>query len=92
MPPAPHRYDGPTAIGAFLRTSIAGRPRDRYELVPVRAGGHPAFCCYLAGRARGLLVVTAHPEGNRVSSLVRLLDDDIHAWFDLPTYLPTRAP
>ena len=86
MPPAPHRYDGPTAVGAFLRASAAGRPQGRYELVPVRAGGHSAFCCYLAGRARGLLVVTAHPDGERVSSLVRVLDDDVHTWFGLPTH------
>lgn len=91
MPPAPHRYDGHAAIGAFLSASAAGRRQDRYELVPVRAGGHPAFGCYLAGRARGLLVVTANPDGNKISSLVRLLEDDVHAWFDLPTHLPTRA-
>ena len=86
MPPAPHRYDGPAAIGAFLSASITGRGADRYELVPVRAGGHPAYCCYLAGRARGLLVVTAAPDGRSVSSLVRVLDDEAHAWFGLPTH------
>ena len=86
MPPAPHRYDGPAAIAAFLSASITGRGADRYELVPVRAGGHPAYCCYLAGRARGLLVVTAAPDGRSVSSLVRVLDDEAHAWFGLPTH------
>lgn len=87
MPPAPHRYGGQAAIGAFLSASITGRGADRYELVPVRAGGHAAYCCYLAGRARGLLVVTAAPDGKRISSLVRLLDDEVHAWFALPTHL-----
>lgn len=91
MPPAPHRYDGHAAIGAFLSASAAGRRQVRYELVPVRAGGHAAYGCYLAGRARGLLVVTAHPDANKISSLVRLLDDDVHTWFDLPTHLPPRA-
>ncbi|WP_407345304.1 RNA polymerase subunit sigma-70 [Pengzhenrongella phosphoraccumulans] len=89
MPPAPHRYDGRAAVGAFLSASAAGRGLHRYELVPVRAGGHAAFCCYLAGRARGLLVVTAQPQGTAISSLVRLLDDDVHAWFDLPTHRST---
>ncbi|WP_407342799.1 RNA polymerase subunit sigma-70 [Pengzhenrongella phosphoraccumulans] len=91
MPPAPHRYDGHAAIGAFLSASAAGRGQVPYELVPVCAGGHAAFGCYLAGRARGLLVVTAHPDGNQITSLVRLLDDDVHTWFDLPTHLPPRA-
>jgi RNA polymerase sigma-70 factor (ECF subfamily) len=91
MPPAPHRYDGRAAVGNFLTASAAGRRQDRDKLVPVRAGGHPAFGCYLAGRARGLLVVTATQDGDKISSLVRVLDDDVHAWFDLPTHLPTQA-
>ncbi|MGV8966878.1 MAG: RNA polymerase subunit sigma-70 [Cellulomonas sp.] len=92
MPPAPHRYDGPAAVGEFLRASAAGRQQGRYEVVPVRAGGHAAFCCYLAGRARGLLVVTVDPGGSRITSLVRLLDDDVHAWFDLATHVPRHRP
>jgi RNA polymerase sigma-70 factor (TIGR02960 family) len=91
MPPASHRYDGPAAVAAFLAASATGRPYGRYELVPVSAGGHSAFCCYLGGRARGLLVVTAAPDGNAISSLVRFLDDDVHAWFDLATHLPTHT-
>jgi RNA polymerase sigma-70 factor (TIGR02960 family) len=47
MPPAPHEYVGPKAIGAFLRAGIAWRPGRRPRLVPTRANGAPAFGCYL---------------------------------------------
>ncbi|MEJ5946909.1 RNA polymerase subunit sigma-70 [Pseudokineococcus basanitobsidens] len=84
MPPAPQQYDGPEAIARFLRSSARGRPGGRYHLVPVRAGGSPAFACYLAGAARGLVVVLPADGGERITGLVRFLDDDLHRRFGLP--------
>ena len=49
MPPAPHEYQGPAAIAAFLGASAAWRrPRGfRLELVPTHANTQPAFGCFL---------------------------------------------
>ena len=46
MPPEPHEYQGPAAIGVFLRGREVSRGRMR--LVPTRANGQPAFGCYLS--------------------------------------------
>ncbi len=87
MPPAAERYDGPQAIGAFLRASAAGRPGDGYTLLPTRAGGHPAFGCYLENRARGLLVLVPDQATTGVTGIARFLDDGLHRWFGLPDVL-----
>jgi RNA polymerase sigma-70 factor (TIGR02960 family) len=87
MPPAPHLYLGPTAIGRFLHASATGRPGGPYHLVPVRAGGHNAFACYLEGWARGLLVPIPSADGTRISGIIRFLQDDLHHYFDLPPRL-----
>lgn len=73
MPPARHRYDGPAAIGGFLRASAAGRG-GRYIVEPAGwAGGHPVFRCLLDGKDRGLLLVIADPAGHAVQGVVRVL-------------------
>lgn len=88
MPPAPHRYDGTAAIGRFLRVSALDRPGGAYRLVPVAAGGHPGFGCYLDGRARGLVVLLPAPDGNRITGVLRFLDDGLHRHFSLPDGMP----
>lgn len=47
MPPAPHEYHGPAAIGAFLRASATWCGHRRFRLVLTRANTQPAFGCYL---------------------------------------------
>lgn len=84
MPPATERYEGAPAIAAFLRASALGRPGGGYTLLPTRANGHPAFGCYLAGRARGLLVLIADAQGTAVTGIARFLDDRLHRRFELP--------
>lgn len=84
MPPATEQYDGPQAIATFLRASALGRPGDGYTLLPTRAGGHPAFGCYLETRARGLIVLIPNLEGTAVSGIARFFDDGLHRRFDLP--------
>ena len=84
MPPATEQYDGPHAVATFLRASALGRPGDGYILLPTRAGGHPAFGCYLESRARGLLVLIPNPEGTAATGIVRFLDDRLNRRFGLP--------
>src|SRR6476469_9042509 len=84
MPPATERYDGPQAIATFLHASARGRPGDGYTLLPTRAGGHPAFGCYLDGRARGLLVLIPNPDGTAVTGIAWFLDDHLERRFAIP--------
>jgi RNA polymerase sigma-70 factor (ECF subfamily) len=76
MPPATERYEGPNAIAGFLRASSAGRPG--YTLLPTRAGGYPAFGCYLENRARGILVLIPNQAGTGIIGITRFLDDCLH--------------
>jgi RNA polymerase sigma-70 factor (ECF subfamily) len=79
MPPAPHEYQGPAAIGAFLRASDAWRGSRRMLLVPARVNTQPAYACYLAepgetvARPAGLMVVTVR--GDRIGGLTRFHDN-----------------
>ena len=84
MPPATERYEGSEAIAGFLLASAAGQPGGRYRPLPTRAGGHHGFGCYLQGRARGLLVVTADHQGTTIATITRFLDDGLHRHFGLP--------
>jgi RNA polymerase sigma-70 factor (TIGR02960 family) len=86
MPPAPHEYQGPEAIGAFLAASAASRGDRRFRLVPTRANGQPAFGCYLTGVGPvGLLVLTLRDD--RISAITRFLDADLPRRFGLPEAL-----
>jgi hypothetical protein len=87
MPPATERYDGPQAIADFLLSSAAGRPGGGYSLLPTRAGGHPAFGCYLENQARGMLVLLPSQAGTTVVGIARFLDDNLHRHFGLPDAL-----
>jgi len=79
MPPAPHEYQGPAAIGAFLRASDVWRGSRRMLLVPARVNTQPAYACYLAepgeavARPAGLMVVTVR--GDRIGGLTRFHDN-----------------
>lgn len=88
MPPAPHVYQGPVAIAAFLRASANWRRPRRFHLAPTRANTQPAFGCYLTGEGggaaypNGLLVLTLGPD--RISAITRFLDTDLPRRFGLP--------
>lgn len=84
MPPASERYVGRDAIRAFLRASAAGRPGGHYSLLETSAAGRPAFTCYLQGRARGLVVIEPTPDGTKIASILRFLDDELHRHFSMP--------
>jgi RNA polymerase sigma-70 factor (TIGR02960 family) len=90
MPPWPWEYQGPTAIGVFLRflEDWRGAP---LRLVSTRANGQPAFGCYLPSaqaeiaRARSLAVLTL--EGDRISALTWFTDTGVFPHFGLPRTL-----
>ena len=90
MPPWPWEYQGPTAIGVFLRflEDWRGAP---LRLVSTRANGQPAFGCYLPSaqteiaRARSLAVLTL--EGDRISALTWFTDTSVFPHFGLPRTL-----
>jgi RNA polymerase sigma-70 factor (TIGR02960 family) len=90
MPPEPHEYQGPGAIGAFLRDREVWRGGP-LRLVPTRANGQPAFGCYFPApqteisRPRGLLVLTL--EGDRISAITWFADSSVFPQFGLPRTL-----
>ena len=92
MPPAPHEYLGPGAIGAFLRASTDWRAHRALTLVSTRANGQLAFGCYLSdpgaqiGAPTGVVVLTV--SGDRISQITRFLDDQLPRRFGLAS--PTR--
>ena len=90
MPPLPLEYEGRDIVTRFYASMIAsGR---RFDLVPTRANGQPAFGAYLRAstgirHGTGLLVLTL--TGDRICSVTRF-DTDVLPWFGLPRSLPSR--
>jgi RNA polymerase sigma-70 factor (ECF subfamily) len=87
MPPMPLEYEGRDNV-ADLFARILG-PGRRFDLVPTRANGQPAFGTYLraptgARRATGLFVLTL--AGDRVSALTRF-ERSVLLRFGLPRSL-----
>jgi RNA polymerase sigma-70 factor (ECF subfamily) len=84
MPPMPFEYEGPEAVGRFC-AAIFGAGR-RFDLVPTRANGQPAFGAYVRGadgvsHGTGLYVLTL--DGDRISALIRF-ENGMLARFGLP--------
>jgi len=90
MPPEPSQYQGPGAIGVFLRDREARRGV-RIRLVPTRANTQPAFGCYLpspqtdVARAYALFVLTL--EGDGISAITWFGDSSVFPLFGLPRTL-----
>ncbi|MFE9424645.1 sigma-70 family RNA polymerase sigma factor [Kitasatospora sp. NPDC006697] len=91
MPPVPFEYEGRELAARFCAAVLhAGR---RFELVPTRANGQPAFGAYLRGpdglsHGTGLFVLTL--AGRRISALTRF-ESGVLPWFGLPRSLPSRG-
>jgi RNA polymerase sigma-70 factor (ECF subfamily) len=88
MPPMPLEYEGREIVAAFCASIL--RPGRRFDLVPTRANGQPAFGTYLrdpsgARHGTGLLVLTL--AGDRVCAMTRF-DNSVLPWFGLPRSLP----
>jgi len=90
MPPFPLEYEGLDVVTRFYASMIgSGR---RFDLVPTRANGQPAFGAYLRGpsgirHGTGLLVLTL--AGDRICSVTRF-ETSVLPWFGLPRSLPSR--
>ena len=90
MPPLTLEYEGRDVVTRFYASMIgSGR---RFDLVPTRANGQPAFGAYLRAstgirHGTGLLVPTL--TGDRISSVTRF-DTSVLPWFGLPRSLPGR--
>ena len=69
MPPMPFEYEGRELVIRFI-AGLFGAGR-RFDLVPTRANGQPAFGAYLraTGAGTGLLVLTL--DGDRISAITR---------------------
>jgi RNA polymerase sigma-70 factor (TIGR02960 family) len=90
MPPMPFEYEGRDVVARFCAGLFrAGR---RFDLVPTRANGQPAFGAYLRGpggirHGIGLYVLTL--AGDRIRAMTRF-DNSVLPWFGLPRSLPDR--
>jgi len=90
MPPMPFEYEGRDVVAGFCAALLgAGR---RFDLVPTRANGQPAFGVYLRTPAGvrhgvGLYVLTLGPD--RIRAMTRF-DNGVLPWFGLPRSLPPR--
>jgi RNA polymerase sigma-70 factor (ECF subfamily) len=90
MPPMPLEYEGRDVVGQFCANLFgAGR---RFDLVPTRANGQPAFGSYLRGAGgvrHGIGLVVVSLAGERISALCRFENTMLPA-FGLPRSLPAR--
>ena len=90
MPPMPFEYEGrDVVVGFCARLFGAGR---RFDLVPTRANGQPAFGAYLRSpdgirHGTGLYVLTL--TADRICAMTRF-DNSVLPWFGLPRSLPSR--
>jgi len=90
MPPMPFEYQGLDVVARFCGGIFGGGRR--FDLVPTRANGQPAFGTYLRAHtgirhSTGLIVLTL--AGERISAMTRF-ENSVLAWFGLPRSLPSR--
>jgi RNA polymerase sigma-70 factor (TIGR02960 family) len=90
MPPMPFGYEGRDVVARFC-ASLFGAGR-RFDLVPARANGQPAFGAYLRApdgirHATAFYVLTL--AGDRICAMTRF-EASVLPWFGLPRSLPRR--
>jgi RNA polymerase sigma-70 factor (TIGR02960 family) len=90
MPPLPLEYEGLDVVARFC-AGLFGAGR-RFDLVPTRANGQPAFGAYLrtptgTRHGTGLFVLTL--AGDRIRAMTRF-ENSVLPWFGLPRSLPSR--
>ena len=89
MPPMPFEYEGRDVVARFC-ASLFGAGR-RFDLVPTRANGQPAFGAYLRASSglrhgTGLYVLTL--TGDRICAMTRF-ENSVLPSFGLPRSLPS---
>jgi RNA polymerase sigma-70 factor (TIGR02960 family) len=90
MPPMPFEYQGPDVVARFC-AGLFGAGR-RFDLVPARANGQPAFGAYLRapnGISHGVGLYVLTLTGDRICAMTRF-DNSVLPWFGLPRSLPSR--
>ena len=89
MPPMPFEYQGRDVVGRFCASIFrAGR---RFDLIPTRANGQPAFGAYLrapTGIRHGIGLYVLTLADDRISAMTRF-DTSVLPSFGLPRSLPT---
>ena len=91
MPPMPFEYEGRDVVARFVAGIFdSGR---RFDLVPTRANGQPAFGAYLRAptgirHGTGLYVLTL--TGDQICGMTRF-DNSVLPWFGLPRSLPSAC-
>jgi RNA polymerase sigma-70 factor (TIGR02960 family) len=90
MPPMPFEYEGRDVVARFCASIF--RSDRRFDLVPTRANGQPAFGAYLRAATGvrhgvGLFVLTL--TGDRICAMTRF-DNSVLPSFGLPRSLPSR--
>lgn len=90
MPPMPFEYEGRDLVARFC-VGIFGAGR-RFDLLPTRANGQPAFGAYVrtadgVSNGVGLYVLTL--AGAQICAMTRF-ENSVLPWFDLPRSLPSR--
>jgi RNA polymerase sigma-70 factor (ECF subfamily) len=90
MPPMPFEYQGRDVVVRFC-AGLFGADR-RFDLVPTRANGQPAFGAYLrtpTGIRHGVGLYVLTLAGDRICAMTRF-DNSVLPWFGLPRSLPSR--
>jgi RNA polymerase sigma-70 factor (ECF subfamily) len=90
MPPIPFEYQGREVVGRFC-AAIFGAGR-RFDLVPTRANGQPAFGAYLRtpdGLSHGVGLYVLTLAGDKISAMTRF-ETTVLPGFGLPRTLPSR--
>jgi len=90
MPPMPFEYEGRAAVGRFC-ASIFGSGR-RFDLVPTRANGQPAFGAYVrtpTGISHGVGLFVLTLTSDRICAMTRF-ENSVLPSFGLPRSLPSR--
>jgi len=90
MPPEPFGYEGRDLVTRYCaRQFAAGR---RFDLIPARANGQPAFGAYLrapAGTRHATAFYVLTLAGDQICAITRF-EASVLPWFGLPRSLPSR--
>jgi hypothetical protein len=90
MPPMPFEYEGRDVVARFCANIF--RSGRRFDLVPTRANGQPAFGAYLRapnGISHGVGLYVLTLTGDRICAMTRF-ENSVLPWFGLPRSLPSR--
>ena len=90
MPPMPFEYEGRDLVARFCAGIFEAERR--FDLVPTRANGQPAFGAYLRapnGISHGIGLYVLTLCGDRICAMTRF-ENSVLPWFGLPRSLPSR--